>query len=172
MTHSRRGLLFPLLLFVPLTLPICIAHSQSMLVSDGAAPYVVADRNAVAQGDTTPDDPADDQINQVRAKKLIGSVHMATQKETALSTVLIEECDASWSRVLGTTKTDYQGNFKLKPAGKGKVHYLRLSAKGFKTRHYEVSLSPDAPDELKLELQLASRWQGGSPRNTGRVFLS
>jgi hypothetical protein len=113
-------------------------------------------------------DASDDEINKISAKKLSGSVHMAAQKETALATVLIEECDPSWSRVLGSTQTDYQGNFKLKPAKRGKVHYLRLSAKGFYTRHYEVTLSSDAPDQLKLELQLASRSRAG----TGRIHQS
>lgn len=115
----------------------------------------------------------DDQINKISAKRLSGAVHMAAQKETALSTVLIEECDASWSRVLGSTRTDYQGNFKLKPTKRTKTYYLRVSAKGFNTRHYEVTLSPNSPDELKLELQLASRSQSGAGRiRQGRLALS
>jgi hypothetical protein len=132
---------------------------------------ITATNDAIAGGIAIPEAPSDasdDQINKVSAKTLSGSVHMAAQKETALATVLIEECDPSWSRVLGSTQTDYQGNFKLKAAKRGKVHYLRVSAKGFNTRHYEVTLSSDAPDQLKLELQLASRSQGG----TGRIHQS
>jgi hypothetical protein len=152
-----------------------IAGAASLNGARHGAGITVAN-DAIAGGIASPDatdDASDDEINRISGKKLSGSVHMAAQKETALATVLIEECDPSWSRVLGSTKTDYQGNFKLKPAKRGKVHYLRLSAKGFYTRHYEVTLSSDAPDQLKLELQLASRSQSGTGRiHRGNFSLS
>ena len=107
---------------------------------------------------------------QVQAKKLNGSVHMALAG-SPLALVLIEECDSTFDRVLASARTDHYGNFDLKPGRRGNVHYLRLSAPGFATREYEVTLAPDAPDSLKLELRLAAKTQSTPvSRFTGRLF--
>ncbi len=109
-------------------------------------------------------------VEQVHAKKLDGSVHMAIAG-SPLALVLIEECDSTFSKVLASTRTDHYGNFALKPGRRGKVHYLRLSAPGFATREYEVILAPDAADLLKLELRLAAKTQSVPVRrSTGRIF--
>lgn len=109
-------------------------------------------------------------VEQVHAKKLNGSVHMA-MAGSPLALVLIEECDSTFSKVLASARTDHYGNFELKPGRRGKIHYLRLSAPGFATREYEVILSPDAPDLLKLELRLAAKTQSVPVRRfTGRIF--
>ncbi|HEY4046084.1 MAG TPA: hypothetical protein VGM27_04375 [Acidobacteriaceae bacterium] len=180
----RRALIFSLLIlpFAHLAHSDAKAGSASLNTSDPGQGITATNdavageaANALSQSGTSTasTEASDDQINKISAKRLSGAVHMAAQKETALSTVLIEECDASWSRVLGSTRTDYQGNFKLKPAKRGKTYYLRVSAKGFYTRHYEVTLSPNSPDELKLELQLASRSQSGGGRiRQSRLSLS
>ena len=125
------------------------AKSQTGLIAvRGAAP------DEAAQSDV---DNVD--LYQASAKNLAGYVHIASQENTALAMVLIEETDPGWNKVLGSTRTDYQGYFKLKPARRGKQHYLRLSAQGFSTRMYEVTLSKDAPAQLKLELGLPSKSQ-------------
>lgn len=109
-------------------------------------------------------------VEQVSAKKLSGSVHMAIAG-SPLALVLIEECDSTFTKVLASTRTDHYGNFELKPGRRGKVHYLRLSAPGFATREYEVTLAPEAPDLLKLELRLAAKTQSVPVRRfTGRIF--
>jgi|GEM_PF-2396672 len=109
-------------------------------------------------------------VEQVHAKKLNGSVHMA-MAGSPLALVLIEECDSTFGKVLASTRTDHYGNFELKPGRRGKVHYLRLSAPGFATREYEVILAPDAPELLKLELYFAAKTQSVPVRRfTGRIF--
>lgn len=166
MTELRRCVL-PILLL--LLLPAGVSRYECERI---AAPFALKstdaahlERVAAEEGD----DASDSAINEVHAKKLEGMVHIDGEKNAALATVLIEECDSSWSRVLASTKTDYQGRFKLKPGRRGKTHYLRVSAKGFNTRHYEVILSSDAPEELMLTLQLASRSQA-APAIGGKKF--
>lgn len=109
-----------------------------------------------AQSQSSAPDPNGQIVTPVRARKLAGYVHMAIQKNTAVARVLVEEYDASWDRVLGSTYTDYYGHFSLKPAHGRKIHYLRLTAKGFAPSNYAVTLSSDAPAELMLELKLSS----------------
>jgi hypothetical protein len=178
MTLVRLGILIALCAsFAPAFLSVqaqqpTVGASRAMLFSGAAHPQA----NLV--GAATPHDgwqngTESDSITPVRARKLAGYVHMASQKETALSTVIVEECDDSWSRVLSSTKTDYQGHFSLKPAKKRKVHNLRLSGPGFLTRHYAATLAPDAPPELKLELELASKPQSGAAKlSPGNHFAS
>ena len=117
--------------------------------------------------------PDSEGVYQAKAKRLAGYVHIATQKNTALAMVLVEELDAGWNHVLGSTRTDYQGHFKLKPGRRGKRHNLRLTAQGFSTREYEVTLSGGAPAQLMLELQLPSTSYGGSAKPAGaRSFIA
>jgi hypothetical protein len=124
--------------------PSAASHA-AILAARYAAPVQGTQNNSDSDG-----------VSQVSAKKLAGSVHIASQKNTALAMVLIEELDPGWNHVLGSTHTDYQGNFKLKPARRGKQHYLRVTADGFHTRLYEVTLSKNAPAQLTLELEAAA----------------
>lgn len=121
--------------------------------------------------DTTDDNTTDDEgIEEVHAKKLAGSVRMAVEG-SPLAMVLVEECDSTFSNVLAFTHTDHFGNFALKPVRRGKIHYLRLSAHGFGTREYEVTLAPDAPDLLKLEMKLAAKPQNLPARRSRSTNL-
>lgn len=123
--------------------------------------------------DQSAQSPDSEGMYEAKAKKLAGYVHIATQKNTALAMVLVQELDASWNHVLGSTRTDYQGYFKLKPARKGKRHNLRLSAQGFSTREYEVTLTGGAPSQLMLEMQLPSKSQDGSAKPVqARSFIA
>lgn len=112
--------------------------------------------NAQQQGSADEPDAGSEIVTPVKAKKLAGYVHMAIQKNTAVARVLVEEYDATWNRVLGSTYTDYYGHFSLKPAHGRKVHFLRLTAKGFAPANYAVTLESDAPAELMLQLKLSS----------------
>lgn len=112
----------------------------------------------------------DAEVEQAKAKKLAGSVDMAIAG-SPLALVLVEECDPTFTKVLASTHTDHYGNFSLKPGRRGKIHYLRLSAKGFETKEYEVTLDPAAADTLKLELRLRSTPQSvPMRRSSGRIF--
>lgn len=112
--------------------------------------------SAQQQAGADPSGSGDEIVIPVRARKLSGYVHMAIQKNTAVARVRVEEYDATWNRVLGSTYTDYYGHFSLKPAHGRKVHLLRLSAKGFAPANYAVTVAADAPAELMLELKLSS----------------
>jgi hypothetical protein len=167
-TAPRLSCLFSALLLcvLPASLPAFAALSGS--VSSAASGSVASTRSQgiFASGAATAaslisaaqDSTDDEEIQEVHAKKLAGSVRMAVEG-SPLALVLVEECDSTFSNVLASTHTDHYGNFSLKPARRGKVHYLRLSAQGFGTREYEVTLAPDAPDLLKLEMKLTAKRQ-------------
>ena len=99
-------------------------------------------------------------------QKLAGSVHIAGQNATFLSTVLVEECDPGWMNVLNSTRTDYHGHFSLKPATRKKLHYIRVSAAGFETGMFHVVLARDGAPELQLGLKPAVRPHGTGARGS------
>ena len=138
--------------------------------SPGAQRRAQDARLILAAQSAAQDASGDEGVEEAKAKKLSGTVSIADEG-SPLATVLIEECDPSFSKVLASTHSDRYGNFDLKPGRRGKVHYLRISADGFVTQEYEVTLSPDAPDALKLQLHLAAKPQSFPARKpSGRVF--
>lgn len=150
-----------------LLVPFGLAHAKAAFTAGPAIPSVPAISEAAPVFQRVQDDS---EVGQAKAKKLAGSVHMALAG-SPLALVLVEECDPTFTKVLASTHTDHYGNFSLKPGRRGKIHYLRLSAKGFETKEYEVTLDPAAGDTLQLELQLRSTPQSvPARRSSGRIF--
>jgi hypothetical protein len=89
----------------------------------------------------------------VKARFLSGIVAVADQP---LKDVHVEECDPAWNYVLASTTTDDEGRFRLTPAAKGRVHYLRIYAPAYDISEYTVKLSRHGPAELHLELHVGT----------------
>lgn len=69
--------------------------------------------------------------------------------------VLVEECDASFTRILASTRTDKDGHFAFPKATSGSRHYLSLSKDGFNPMHVTVHIRHLAATEVRIHLSVA-----------------
>ena len=73
-----------------------------------------------------------------QAQNLAGSV--LDPAGAPVEGVLVEDCDATFTRILASTRTDREGRFTFSKAKSGSTHYLILSMNGFNPMHVTVRI--------------------------------
>jgi len=93
-----------------------------------------------------------------QSRSFSGTISVGSIKNNApkANGVLVEDMSEGWKTVIASTVTDESGHFSFAPTSKG-VHYLRLSAKGFRITRMKVRISKWARKrDLSLEITVAT----------------
>jgi hypothetical protein len=89
--------------------------------------------------------------NVIHANSLAGIVTFRDPSD-GVPGVVVEDCTRGWAKVVETSLTDENGNFKLPAANRRSVHYLRISKVGWDTLLVKVMIDRRA-GELVLNLR-------------------
>src|SRR5580698_2270124 len=87
-----------------------------------------------AQFDVTYQKPIESQF-------LSGTVCLGHDTSRGLNGVLVEERTPDGKLVISTARTDESGHFSFRPASSKGLHFLRISANGFRTTYVKVKIS-------------------------------
>jgi hypothetical protein len=88
------------------------------------------------------------------SRDLAGAVVDSTGASVAGA--LIEDRDATFTRVLASTTTDANGRFAFPQSKLGTTHYLNVQSKGFDPMHITVVLKGIAKGHVKIQLRVAT----------------
>ncbi len=73
-----------------------------------------------------------------------------------IPSAVVEDCDATFAKVLASTRTDTNGRFQFLGATRGSTHYLRVRYPGFDLARVKVSVRTFSLGHLVIRLAVGT----------------
>jgi hypothetical protein len=78
---------------------------------------------------------------ELKSTSLSGTVYLENASREGLKGILIEECSSDWKSVKQAIHTNEKGHFAFADHSDRGLHYVRLSAPGFRQTFFKVRIT-------------------------------
>jgi hypothetical protein len=92
-----------------------------------------------------------------KSRTLSGTIWVNSTEAVVATDVLVEDMTPNWKTMISSTRTDEKGHFTFPSMASKNLHYLRLSANGFRITSMKVKITRWArKKELSLFISVAT----------------